>query len=39
MTASDTDVHAWARRQAQALRAKDWAALGIEHLAEAVLAG
>jgi hypothetical protein len=39
MTASDTDVHAWARRQAKALRAKDWAARDIEPLAEAVLAG
>jgi hypothetical protein len=24
----DTDVYAWTQQQAQALRAKDWAALG-----------
>lgn len=32
----DTDFYAWAQAQAQALRAKDWAALDIEHLAEEV---
>lgn len=32
----DTDFDAWARQQAQALRAKDWAALDIDHLAEEV---
>jgi hypothetical protein len=30
----DTDVYAWAQQQATALRAKDWAALDVEHLAE-----
>jgi hypothetical protein len=32
----DTDFYAWAHQQAQALRAKDWAALDLEHLAEEV---
>jgi hypothetical protein len=32
----DTDFYAWAQAQAAALRAKDWAALDIEHLAEEV---
>jgi hypothetical protein len=32
----DTDFDAWARQQAEALRAKDWAALDIEHLVEEV---
>ena len=32
----DTDFYAWAQQQAEALRAKDWAALDIEHLAEQV---
>jgi hypothetical protein len=32
----DTDFDAWAQQQAEALRAKDWAALDIEHLAEEV---
>jgi hypothetical protein len=32
----DTDFYAWAQQQAAALRAKDWAALDIEHLAEEV---
>jgi hypothetical protein len=32
----DTDFDAWAQRQAAALRAKDWAALDIEHLAEEI---
>jgi hypothetical protein len=29
----DTDFYAWAQAQAAALRAKDWAALDLEHLA------
>lgn len=32
----DTDFYAWAHAQAAALRAKDWAALDVEHLAEEV---
>jgi hypothetical protein len=32
----DTDFYAWAQQQAEALRAKDWAALDVEHLAEEV---
>jgi Domain of unknown function DUF29 len=32
----DTDFDAWAQAQAAALRAKDWTALDIEHLAEEV---
>jgi hypothetical protein len=32
----DTDFDAWAQQQAAALRAKDWAQLDIEHLAEEV---
>jgi hypothetical protein len=32
----DTDFYAWAQQQAAALRATDWAALDVEHLAEAV---
>jgi Domain of unknown function DUF29 len=32
----DTDFYAWAAQQAAALRAKDWAALDVEHLAEEV---
>jgi hypothetical protein len=32
----DTDFYAWAQQQAEALRAKDWAALNVEHLAEEV---
>jgi hypothetical protein len=32
----DTDFYAWAQQQAQALRAKDWAALDVDHLAEEV---
>jgi hypothetical protein len=32
----DTDFYAWAQAQASALRAKDWAALDLEHLAEEV---
>jgi hypothetical protein len=38
MTTPDyhTDFYAWASQQAAALRAKDWAALDLEHLAEEV---
>jgi Domain of unknown function DUF29 len=32
----ETDVYAWAQRQAQALRAKDWSALDVENLAEEI---
>jgi hypothetical protein len=32
----DTDFYAWAAQQASALRAKDWDALDVEHLAEEV---
>jgi hypothetical protein len=32
----ETDFYAWTRQQAQALRAKDWAALDVAHLAEEV---
>jgi hypothetical protein len=32
----DTDFYAWAAQQAAALRAKDWPALDVEHLAEEV---
>jgi uncharacterized protein YPO0396 len=32
----ETDFYAWAAQQAAALRAKDWAALDLEHLAEEV---
>jgi hypothetical protein len=32
----DTDFYAWAQQQAEALRAKDWAALDVEHPAEEV---
>jgi Domain of unknown function DUF29 len=32
----DTDFYAWTQAQAAALRAKDWAAVDIEHLAEEV---
>jgi hypothetical protein len=32
----DTDFYAWAQQQAEALRAKDWAALDVDHLAEEV---
>jgi Domain of unknown function DUF29 len=34
--AYDTDFYAWTRAQAQALRAKDWPALDLNHLAEEV---
>jgi hypothetical protein len=36
MSDYDTDFYAWAQAQAAALRAKDWAALDVEHLAEEV---
>ena len=36
MSAYDTDFYAWTQQQAQALRAQDWAALDLEHLAEEV---
>jgi hypothetical protein len=32
----DTDVYAWTQAQAAALRAKDWAALDLDHLAEEI---
>ena len=32
----DDDLHAWAKRQAAAIRARDWDALDWEHLAEEV---
>jgi Domain of unknown function DUF29 len=32
----DTDFYAWAQTQAAALRAKDWTALDLEHLAEEI---
>src|SRR5262245_7543668 len=35
-TSYDTDFYAWAQTQAAALRAKNWAVLDIEHLAEEV---
>jgi Domain of unknown function DUF29 len=36
MSHYDEDFYAWAAQQAAALRAKDWAALDLEHLAEEV---
>jgi hypothetical protein len=36
MSNYDTDFYAWAQQQAQALRAKDWGALDLKHLAEEV---
>jgi hypothetical protein len=36
MSNYDTDFDAWIQTQAAALRAKDWAALDLEHLAEEV---
>jgi hypothetical protein len=33
----DTDFYAWTQAQAQALQAKDWPALDIEHLAEEIV--
>jgi hypothetical protein len=36
MTTYDTDWYGWTQVQAAALRAKDWAALDIDHLAEEV---
>jgi hypothetical protein len=35
-TLFDTDFHAWAQQQAWALQAKDWAALDLNNLTEAV---
>jgi hypothetical protein len=32
----DADFYAWTQQQAAALRAKDWAALDLEHLAEEI---
>lgn len=32
----DQDFYTWTQTQAQALRAKDWAALDVEHLAEEI---
>jgi hypothetical protein len=32
----DTDFYAWTQSQAQALRAKDWPALDVDHLAEEI---
>jgi Domain of unknown function DUF29 len=32
----DTDFSSWTQTQAEALRAKDWAALDVEHLAEEI---
>jgi hypothetical protein len=32
----DTDFYAWTQQQAAALRAKDWTALDLDHLAEEV---
>lgn len=32
----DTDFYAWTQAQAAALRAKDWSALDIEHMAEEI---
>jgi hypothetical protein len=34
--AYDTDLYAWTQAQAQALRAKDWPALDVDHLAEEI---
>lgn len=36
ITLYDTDFHAWAQQQADALRAKDWAALDLNNLIEEV---
>jgi Domain of unknown function DUF29 len=33
----DTDFYAWTRAQAQALQAKDWPALDLDHLAEEII--
>ena len=32
----ETDFYTWTQIQAQALRAKDWAVLDVEHLAEEI---
>jgi len=34
--AYDTDFYAWTRQQAQALAAKDWSALDLDHLVEEI---
>jgi hypothetical protein len=36
MTLYNTDFDAWAQAQAAALRAKDWAALDVDHLVEEI---
>jgi Domain of unknown function DUF29 len=36
MSNYDTDFYTWTQAQAQALRAKDWAALDVAHLAEEI---
>lgn len=36
MTLYNTDFYAWTRQQAQALAAKDWSALDLEHLVEEI---
>jgi Domain of unknown function DUF29 len=36
MTLYDTDFYTWAQTQAEALRAKDWAALDLDNLAEEI---
>jgi len=36
MAEYETDFYGWTQAQAQALRAKDWAALDVDHLAEEI---
>jgi hypothetical protein len=36
MSQYDTDFYAWTRQQAEALRAKDWAAVDVTHVAEEI---
>ena len=36
MSTYDTDFYAWAQQQAEALRAKDWAAVDVTHVAEEI---
>jgi hypothetical protein len=36
MAEYDTDFYGWTQAQAEALRAKDWAALDVDHLAEEI---
>jgi hypothetical protein len=36
MSDYNTDFYSWTQAQAEALRAKDWAALDVEHLAEEI---